>query len=71
MVMVNPATGRDARAVTGSMVEQSWKEGQERVQEDPFLRSTIDADVSYAPTSAIAHTTLTKALLQYRLPPPV
>jgi len=47
-------------------MEQSWKEGLQRVGEDPALAPSLDADVSYAPTSAAAHTTLTKTLLLYR-----
>ena len=66
MVIVNPATGRDARAVTGTIVEQAWKEGLQRVGADLTLAPSLDADVTYAATSAAAHTALTKALLQYR-----
>ena len=66
VIIVNPATGRDARAVTASMAEQFWKEGQQRVSPESAAQSTADADVSYVPSSLEAIKFLTRALLNYR-----
>ena len=69
MIVVNLATGRDARAVTPSMVEQYRREGQQRVHRITGRRDAVEMDVSFAQTEPDALKELARALLLYRLPP--
>lgn len=68
LIVVNTVIGRDARAVTTSMAEQYWREGQQRVNHSSGGHATAEMDVSYAVTHADALKTLNRALLLYRFP---
>ena len=66
LIVVNVATGRDARAVSSAMAEQFWKEGQQRVNGESGKQADAEVDITYVPNKADALKSLSRALLFYR-----
>ena len=66
LIIVNVATGRDARAVTSTMAEQFWREGQQRVNGESGQQASAEMDITFVPNNADARKTLSRALLFYR-----
>ena len=64
IVVVSIAKGREARAVTSSIAEQFWKEGQRRV--NPAGGKHAEVDLTFVSSSAEALKTVTRTLLLYR-----
>ena len=70
-MVVNTATGRDARAVTSAMAEGFWREGQQRVNPGSEQPANADMDVSFVSNTSEALKSLTRALLLYRSTPDI